>query len=209
MLTGHVSMTGESRAGWRISESVQPGGRPPAPGSLALVQAFVNSYYDLEISHGADLFATPAALRSWLAAHGLITPTARVTDVDRERAIAVREGLRSLAASTGGDDRPALRKLNAAATGAAVELRFGGRGPEFLPSSAGGVPGALGLVLALSACAMIDGSWARLKVCPGVECGWMFFDHSRNQTSRWCSMSVCGARAKARSHYRRHKEASP
>ena len=36
MLTGHVSMTGESRAGWRISESVQPGGRPPAPGSLAL-----------------------------------------------------------------------------------------------------------------------------------------------------------------------------
>ncbi len=38
--------------------SVQPGGRRPAPSELALVQAFINSHYDLEVNHGAELFAT-------------------------------------------------------------------------------------------------------------------------------------------------------
>jgi predicted RNA-binding Zn ribbon-like protein len=53
---------------------------------------------------------------------------------------------------------------------------------------------------------MLDGTWRRLKVCPGDHCGWAFYDHSRNQTGRWCSMSVCGGRAKARAHYHRHRE---
>lgn len=41
---------------------------------------------------------------------------------------------------------------------------------------------------------------ARLKVCPLEEggCGWLFLDHSRNGSRRWCSMDDCGARAKAR-----------
>jgi predicted RNA-binding Zn ribbon-like protein len=41
---------------------------------------------------------------------------------------------------------------------------------------------------------------ARLKVCPLDEggCGWLFLDHSRNGSRRWCSMDDCGARAKAR-----------
>ncbi len=67
----------------------------------------------------------------------------------------------------------------------------------------GRVDGAIGLLLAITARTMLDGSWSRLKVCPGDHCGWAFYDHSRNQTGRWCSMSVCGGRAKARAHYRR------
>ena len=41
---------------------------------------------------------------------------------------------------------------------------------------------------------------ARLKVCPLDDggCGWLFLDHSRNGSRRWCSMDDCGARAKAR-----------
>jgi predicted RNA-binding Zn ribbon-like protein len=70
------------------------------------------------------------------------------------------------------------------------------------------VNGALGVVLAITARAMVDGSWSRLKVCPGEDCGWAFYDHSRNQTGRWCSMSVCGGRAKARAHYRRRRAGS-
>lgn len=39
-----------------------------------------------------------------------------------------------------------------------------------------------------------------LRACPAQDggCGWMFLDHSRNTSRRWCSMSDCGARAKAR-----------
>ena len=209
-------MTGEIRVGWRISESIQPGGRPPAPGALALVQSFINSHYDLEVSHGADLLATPPALGKWLADHNLIETGAPLQQRDVERTVAVREGLRALASRDrdchghghGHGHDKALTDLNVAAVDAPVELRLGTDGPYFMLSSEGGVGAALGLVLALSAQAMIDGTWARLKVCPGDDCGWAFYDQSRNQTGRWCSMSVCGGRAKARAHYRRRQDGS-
>jgi len=41
-----------------------------------------------------------------------------------------------------------------------------------------------------------------LRECPGEGCAWLFVDTSRNRTRRWCSMEVCGNRAKARRHYR-------
>jgi predicted RNA-binding Zn ribbon-like protein len=42
---------------------------------------------------------------------------------------------------------------------------------------------------------------ARLSEC--VEWGWLFIDMSKNRSRRWCSMGVCGNRAKARRHYQR------
>jgi predicted RNA-binding Zn ribbon-like protein len=46
---------------------------------------------------------------------------------------------------------------------------------------------------------------AQVKLCAGEDCGWLFLDASRNQSRRWCSMSDCGNRAKAKRYYRRHK----
>jgi predicted RNA-binding Zn ribbon-like protein len=195
-------MTGEN-GGWRTPSSAQPGGREPAPGDLALVQAFINSHFDLEVDRGADLFATPATLRRWLMAAGLISARTPVGGRDVARAVAIREGLRDLA--RGGSASDGVVLLNGAARGACVEVRFRHGRPRFVPERGGGVAAALGLVLALTAQAMLDGTWSRLKVCPGDDCGWAFYDHSRNQTGRWCSMSVCGGRAKARSHYRRRR----
>jgi predicted RNA-binding Zn ribbon-like protein len=200
-------MTGENDGGW-LKPSVQPGGREPAPGELALVQAFINSHYDLEVEHGADLFATPGSLRKWLLSRGLISARTRVGRGDVERATAVREGLRELARGSGSENGARANgaaRLNDAAHGACVELRFIGGRPQFVPERGGGVPAALGLVLALTAQAMLERTWSRLKICPGDDCGWAFYDHSRNQTGRWCSMSVCGGRAKSRSHYRRRR----
>ncbi len=84
-------------------------------------------------------------------------------------------------------------------------MRFAAGGPRLIAAPERGVDGAIAGVLAIAARAMIDGSWQRLKVCPGEQCGWAFYDHSRNQSGRWCSMAVCGGRAKARTHYRRHR----
>ena len=36
-------------------------------------------------------------------------------------------------------------------------------------------------------------------------CGFLFIDTSRNHSRRWCSMEVCGNRAKAQRHYQRKK----
>jgi predicted RNA-binding Zn ribbon-like protein len=37
---------------------------------------------------------------------------------------------------------------------------------------------------------------ARVKQCQGDECGWLFFDTTKNKSRRWCEMKVCGNRAK-------------
>jgi len=187
---------------------VQPGGRPPAPGELVLLQAFLNSHYDLEGDHGAELLATPAAARQWLVSHQLLDRAAELDEPARGRLLALREALRDLARAADGPAVDAARvSLDAAARGTALELRFGAGEPRFVPAQVGALPGAVGALLGVAARSMLDGSWARLKVCSGRDCGWVFYDRSRNQTSRWCSMSVCGARAKARTYYQRAQRA--
>jgi len=44
----------------------------------------------------------------------------------------------------------------------------------------------------------------RVKMCPSDKCGWLFLDESKNRRRQWCAMDLCGNRAKARRHYRRH-----
>ncbi len=43
----------------------------------------------------------------------------------------------------------------------------------------------------------------RVRQCAGAGCAWLFLDTSKNRTRRWCDMSVCGNRAKARRHYQK------
>jgi predicted RNA-binding Zn ribbon-like protein len=45
----------------------------------------------------------------------------------------------------------------------------------------------------------------RLRPCANEECRQFLIDHSRAGTARWCSMSGCGNRMKARRHYSRTK----
>jgi predicted RNA-binding Zn ribbon-like protein len=39
---------------------------------------------------------------------------------------------------------------------------------------------------------------AKLRICGGPDCGWIYVDRSRNGLRRWCEMSVCGTREKSR-----------
>jgi predicted RNA-binding Zn ribbon-like protein len=205
-----MRLTGET-SGKRVDVRAlpQPGGRPAAPGDVGLLQAFLNTHFDLVIEHGADLLATRAGARRWLSAQGLASHGARLTEADLVRLHGVREGLRQLIAVGPGSGHepsaPAALALNEPLTGASVELRFTALGPELIAVGASVVDRVLGSLTAIAARAMIDGSWGRLKVCPGPHCGWVFYDHSRNGSGRWCSMNVCGGREKARAHYRRRR----
>ena len=189
----------------RLSDDPQPGGRPPAPAELGLLQAFLNTRWDLGTPDHPESLTDPAALRDWLAVRGLSPASRELSGPDLERALAVREGLRALAFANNGHelDRPAVASLDRASAGAAVGIRIEPGGPRFDPADAPGVGPALGALLAIVARAMLDGSWTRLKACPGRDCGWVFYDVSRNGSSRWCSMSVCGDRQKSRAYYRR------
>ena len=42
--------------------------------------------------------------------------------------------------------------------------------------------------------------FARVKACEGHRCTLVFADHTRMQARRWCSMAICGNRAKQAAH---------
>jgi predicted RNA-binding Zn ribbon-like protein len=63
-------------------------------------------------------------------------------------------------------------------------------------------PTASGLLAAAAARVAIEDRIGRVKICPADDCRWAFYDASRNRSRQWCSVEVCGNRAKARAHGR-------
>jgi predicted RNA-binding Zn ribbon-like protein len=47
---------------------------------------------------------------------------------------------------------------------------------------------------------------ARVKACEGHSCTLVFADHTRGRARRWCSMAICGNRAKQAAHRQRLKK---
>jgi predicted RNA-binding Zn ribbon-like protein len=183
-----------------LSGLVHPGGREPAPGSLRLVQAFVNT---IDREHGPDLLDEPEGLADWLERHHM---PATVTAADLAAAVEVREALRTLLLANNGEpyDPAAQATLERAARKAKLEPAFPPDGAALIPQATG-VDQALGRILAAAFAAMLDGSWKRLKACPREICGWAFYDRSTNGSATWCSMRVCGGRVKAGTYYRRRQ----
>lgn len=69
-----------------------------------------------------------------------------------------------------------------------------------------GIPAALAAISATAALAQAAGTWKRLKICAAPDCRWVFYDTSRSGAGRWCSMRVCGNRAKTRAYRQRRHE---
>jgi predicted RNA-binding Zn ribbon-like protein len=105
-------------------------------------------------------------------------------------------------------ERADLSHLSAccASSLAKATLEMEGQGARWRWPTEEPVPETILGPIALSAVGLLrDSDPARLKQCPGEHCGWVFFDMTKNRSRRWCEMSVCGNRAKAKSHYRRFK----
>ena len=181
-----------------------PGGRAPAPGALRAVQAFVNT---VDIEHGREELATPEALREILLRLGLLDePDAPLGERDLDTALAVREALRELALANNGLPlrRDATATLERAARAGQLAVRFDPEGVAALEAGAPGLDGALGQLVAIVYTAIADGSWTRLKACRRDVCHWVYYDRSRNASSTWCAMSVCGNRTKTKRYRKRH-----
>jgi predicted RNA-binding Zn ribbon-like protein len=177
--------------------------RQEAPGELEQVRAFVNT---VDVEEQTDDLSSAAALSDWLATRGLAPASLRATRTDLRRAIELREALRTvLLAHT---DRsavpaPAAETLDDAARRARLELRFDEQGAAVLAPQAAGAAGALGQLLAIVHDAIAQGTWDRLKACRDHTCEWAFYDHTKNRSGTWCTMDVCGNRAKARAYRER------
>jgi predicted RNA-binding Zn ribbon-like protein len=51
-----------------------------------------------------------------------------------------------------------------------------------------------------------DEDFKMVKACEGPACTLLFADHTRGHARRWCSMAICGNRAKVAAHRKRVKE---
>jgi predicted RNA-binding Zn ribbon-like protein len=170
---------------------------------LEIVRMFVNT---LDIEDGVDVLD-----ESWLADHGLIARGERIAPDDLRRIAAVREAIRDLLLANNGvevDLADAAATLDAGAARAGLAVRFEPNGSASLDPEAGGIDGAIGRILARVAVAMDSDDWSRLKACRAPDCKWAFYDTARNRSRAWCSMDVCGNRAKARTYRARHERAS-
>lgn len=67
-------------------------------------------------------------------------------------------------------------------------------------------PEALLLPIAESMARLVcDEDFSHVKACEGPTCTMLFADHTRGHARRWCSMALCGNRAKQAAHRRRVK----
>lgn len=188
-------------------EATQPEHKSPAPGPLEVVRSFVNSN---DVEAGTDQLGDPAALGDWLVEAGLLDPEAAggLGPADLRRVVAVREALRAVLLAHAGEPLDAagpMSVLNAAAERAPLVVRIVDEGRAELVPVAPGVDAAVGRLLAIVERAIVDGTWTRLKVCRWDTCQWAFYDASKNRSGSWCSMAVCGNRAKAASYRQRRR----
>jgi predicted RNA-binding Zn ribbon-like protein len=159
-----------------------------------------------------DALGTVAQLEQWARQCGL-TPTSKLTRDDVDRARALRDAVRRLAAAALDDRRPgAVPDLSA---GDALDVLNGFLGaitPELLHDTHGdyqrgwssnvtGFARALSEV-ALDAADLLDDAKQRLGACHGPGCV-LYFERVPARRG-WCS-EACGNRARVARHYRRRK----
>ncbi|MFE5258346.1 CGNR zinc finger domain-containing protein [Streptomyces coelicoflavus] len=164
--------------------------RSPAPGGLELVEALVNTLLNVET--GADSLDTPESR----ARFGL-------TEDDLPAARELRESLRAtLLAHAGHPPHRAVTPLGellaAAPLVVTVDAADGAAGLAPACSAPAGKGALTARVAAAVAQALVDGTWSRFKACEAPDCHWAYYDRSPAGRGRWCSMQVCGARAKMR-----------
>lgn len=167
------------------------------------------------VNVAADAHAAPgrledvrALLNTWLIPNDTRIATDRLDEFAEQHGLGDRKQLRRLR-----DD------LRAAVEGAAETAdvlnrwiaRLGLRphvdGDLVVYRHDGGLPGDL---VASCVDALAAGRWDRLKACP--DCRWVFYDHTRNASKRWCRMTAggpggrsCGGLAKVRAFRQRAK----
>jgi predicted RNA-binding Zn ribbon-like protein len=136
---------------------------------------------------------------------------ARPPKADAEELAAARDLRRAIhatfAAIAGGDAPPsaALTLLTATHAEAAAAARLTRRDGAFALHWPAGDPRRVRFAVALDAVALLGDPQrlARVRLCPGRNCGWLFLDASGRR--RWCSMATCGSREKMRRMYERRR----
>jgi predicted RNA-binding Zn ribbon-like protein len=177
----------------------QPGERAPAPQPLRPAQDLANT---VDLEEGNDQLRTTADLAAFARDHGMGDRAFGPQDL--ADVLELREALRDACQAHTGIDVPdasaaALDRLLARAP---LVLSVDTHGAATL-RPAPGLTGAAALTARIAAgiaTGVAEGTWPRLKACAAHSCRWVYYDRSPAGRSRWCTMSICGSRAKMRAY---------
>ncbi len=141
----------------------------------------------------------PGDLGDWLAGH-FERVDRNATDRDLADGLMLRGAIAAIAAALGAGERPGPDDIDTVNLFAAT--------PDIPPALAGGSRqagrSAVRAGQALSALAReavgLFSEPGRFHTCAAEGCGLVFYDESRSNNRRWCSMQRCGNRSKVRAH---------
>jgi predicted RNA-binding Zn ribbon-like protein len=100
-------------------------------------------------------------------------------------------------------DMREFNAFHARAMAASTVVRAGGEYAVAFGPVAGSLDWPLNPIVWSAVLLLTSEDLHRIKLCSNEQCGWLFIDESKNGSRRWCDMSSCGNRAKARRHYHR------
>ncbi len=164
--------------------SLQPD--PTRRDPVRLILDFLNT---VDVEEDTDAYEELSGFQAWVQQHlGLAAENA--TKQAWHAARGFRDAVRTAVGATPAAELPA--------SAVPVQLQVSTDGTVSL---SGHTPTEM--VAAAIAELAVSGDWTRVKICPADDCQWAFYDRSRNQSRQWCSMAVCGNRAKARAHRQR------
>ncbi|GGP01729.1 hypothetical protein GCM10012278_06130 [Nonomuraea glycinis] len=198
MLGSMVTLTSEVRPPWQDGHFI--GGHP--------VLDLTNTVFDrLHPAEDGELLRTPSDVLTWCASAGLFEEPPPLTEAAARALVSEVQAVREQAwavfsAVAGGEPVPAEpfgALLQQAGMGVRAEQvqRISAALDRFTVdwTAPGAIPATLSL-LAVQALFALPAD--RIRACG--RCGWLFLDSSRGGRRRWCSMSTCGNREKARRH---------
>jgi len=153
--------------------------------------------------YARDLLQEEEGRPGYFARH---LPDFDIDGIDRagwRRLTRLREAIRALLAD---QDPDAPVRLGAVAHGYPLVFRMEGARIRAAPVRAGNEHAIAVAVLAALHAATQDGRLSRLRFCARPECGWCFYDGTKNRSGRWCSTDPCGDVMKARAYRSRNRD---
>jgi predicted RNA-binding Zn ribbon-like protein len=169
---------------------------PDEPGSAGVLEPLRRFCNTTNRENGADAWRTPTELAVWLDREGY-GRTGFGDATTLARLVTLRDALwRAIATN---DFRPLARASQVVTL--RVEATNGG---VVLAPVRSGIDAVVARLLLVLYEAQATGVLDRMKCCQ--HCQWVFHDSSKNRRGRWCSMTACGSRSKARAYRRRRAD---
>ena len=162
-----------------------------------------------------EALGAPADLARWARRLGVSRGRRllAIGDDEHAAALALRERLYAVLAAIARGERPpgaALEHVMGAYAEAMATARLARSESDAAPAAwvprwPAGDPRRVRFAVVADAVALLGDPvrLARVRRCPGRDCGWLFLDTSGRR--RWCSMGACGSREKMRRMYARRR----